>query len=72
MLDMVRAFETASGSPVPYEVVDRRPGDLAKCYANPTRAERELGWRAERTIEAMCADTWRWQSANPQGYGTTG
>ena len=68
VLDMVRAFETASGRPIPYEVVERRAGDLARCYADPTRAEAELGWRAERTIEEMCADTWRWQSANPQGY----
>ena len=68
VLEMVAAFEAGSGRPVPYEVVDRRPGDLATVYADPTRAEAELGWRATRTIEQMCADTWRWQSANPQGY----
>lgn len=68
VLDMVGAFEAASGRPVPYDIVDRRAGDLAVCYADPSRAETELGWRAERTIEEMCSDTWRWQSANPQGY----
>ncbi|NYF97414.1 UDP-glucose 4-epimerase GalE [Janibacter cremeus] len=68
VLDMVAAFETASGRPLPYEIAARRPGDLAVCYADPSRAEAELGWRAQRTIEQMCADTWRWQSENPQGY----
>lgn len=72
VLDMVHAFEAASGRPVPYEIVSRRAGDLAVCYADPTRAEAELGWRAELGIEQMCADTWRWQSANPQGYDTAG
>jgi UDP-glucose 4-epimerase len=61
VLDMVRAFERASGRPVPYEVVPRRPGDIAVCYANPALAEQELGWRAERGISQMCADAWRWQ-----------
>lgn len=68
VLEMVAAFEAGSGRPVPYEVVGRRAGDLAACYADPSRAEAELGWRATRTIEQMCADAWRWQSANPQGY----
>lgn len=68
VLEMVAAFEAGSGREVPYDVVSRRPGDLAAVYADPTRAETELGWRAERTIEQMCADTWRWQSGNPQGY----
>ena len=68
VLEMVRAFESASGRPVPHDVAPRRRGDLAVCYADPTRAETELGWRAEHTIERMCADTWRWQSANPHGY----
>lgn len=68
VLDMVHAFESASGRPIPHQVVGRRPGDLAVCYADPSRAEAELGWRAERTIEQMCADTWRWQSANPRGF----
>jgi UDP-glucose 4-epimerase len=61
VLDMVRAFEQASGRPVPYEVVPRRPGDIAACYANPALAEQELGWRAERGIKQMCIDAWRWQ-----------
>ncbi|MEN3123639.1 UDP-glucose 4-epimerase GalE [Janibacter sp. LM] len=68
VLEMVAAFAAASGRPVPYELAPRRAGDLAACYADPSRAEAELGWRATRTIEQMCADTWRWQSANPQGY----
>lgn len=68
VLEMVAAFEAASGQAVPYDVAPRRRGDLAAFWADPTRAEAELGWRAERTIEQMCADTWRWQSANPQGY----
>jgi UDP-glucose 4-epimerase len=62
VLEMVRAFEKASGRPVPYKIVGRRPGDIAICYADTTLAERELGWRAERNIDQMCADTWRWQS----------
>jgi UDP-glucose 4-epimerase len=61
VLDMVRAFEKASGRPVPYRVAPRRPGDIAQCYADPALAARLLGWKAERGIEAMCADTWRWQ-----------
>jgi UDP-glucose 4-epimerase len=61
VLDMVRAFEQASGRPVPYRIAPRRPGDIAQCYADPTLAKQLLGWRAERGIEAMCVDTWRWQ-----------
>ena len=68
VLDMVRAFERASGRPVPYRIAARRPGDIASCYADPKRALELLGWRAERGLDAMCADTWRWQSANPQGF----
>ncbi|MGD8200492.1 UDP-glucose 4-epimerase GalE [Ornithinimicrobium sp. W1679] len=68
VLELVHAFEQASGRSVPYEVVDRRPGDVASSYADPSLAERELGWRATRTVADMCADTWRWQQANPQGY----
>lgn len=68
VLDMVRAFEKASGRPVPYVIAPRRPGDIAQCYADPALAERELGWHAEFGIEEMCADAWRWQSANPEGY----
>jgi len=68
VLDVVKAFEKASGKPVPYEIVARRAGDVAQCYADPAMAERELGWRAERGLDEMCADAWRWQSANPDGY----
>jgi UDP-glucose 4-epimerase len=67
VLDMVRSFERASGKKVPYRIVGRRPGDIAACYANPARAEALLGWRATRGIDEMCADTWRWQEANPNG-----
>jgi UDP-glucose 4-epimerase len=69
VLDMVQAFERMNGVPVPYQVVERRSGDIAACYADPGRAERELGWRAELGIDDMVRDTWRWQSANPAGYG---
>jgi UDP-glucose 4-epimerase len=68
VLEMVRAFERASGRQVPFTVVGRRSGDLAAYWADPTRAREELGWSATRTIDDMCADTWRWQSTNPQGY----
>jgi UDP-glucose 4-epimerase len=68
VLEMVRAFERASGRQVPYRLVGRRPGDIAECYADPTLARELLGWRAERGIDAMCADAWRWQSTNPDGY----
>ena len=68
VLDMVRAFEQASGRPVPYELTARRPGDVASCYADPALAQRLLGWRAERGLDAMCADHWRWQKNNPSGY----
>jgi UDP-glucose 4-epimerase len=68
VLEMVAAFERASGRRVPYAIVDRRPGDIASCYADPAQAERLLGWRARLGIDAMCADGWRWQSGNPRGY----
>ena len=68
VLDMVRAFEAASGKPVPYQIVARRAGDVAQCWADPTRAAQELGWRAEYDLARMCADAWRWQSGNPEGY----
>lgn len=68
VLEVVKAFEKASGQAVPYRIVDRRPGDIAACYADPRRARELLGWFAERDIDAMCADTWRWQSANPLGF----
>ncbi|MBK1685407.1 UDP-glucose 4-epimerase GalE [Rhodoferax fermentans] len=69
VLDMVHAFEAASGKPVPYQISPRRPGDVAACYADPAYAKSLLGWQAQRDLQAMCADSWRWQSANPQGYG---
>ena len=68
VLDMVRAFEQASGKPVPYKVMARRAGDIAACYADPSLALDLLGWRAERGLADMCADAWRWQSSNPNGY----
>ena len=68
VLEIVKAFEKASGKDVPYEVVDRRPGDIAACYADPAKATKELGWSAQAGIEEMCADSWRWQSTNPSGY----
>lgn len=68
VLEMVRAFEQAAGRPVPYRIAPRRTGDIAECWADPAKAERELGWKAERGLEAMMVDTWRWQSGNPQGY----
>ena len=71
VLDMVRAFEQASGQPVPYQVAPRRAGDIAACYADPAQALALLGWRAERGLDAMCADSWRWQSGNPHGYAPT-
>jgi UDP-glucose 4-epimerase len=68
VLDVVRAFEKASGKPVPYEIVARRPGDVGSCFANPAAAQRIIGWRAQFGIERMCADHWRWQSNNPNGF----
>lgn len=68
VLDVVHAFELASNRPVPYEIVARRAGDVAQCYADPALAAELLDWRAERGIAEMCADSWRWQSANPDGY----
>ncbi len=68
VLEVVKAFEKASGQAVPCRIVDRRPGDIAACYADPRRAKELLGWSAERDINAMCADAWRWQSANPLGF----
>jgi UDP-glucose 4-epimerase len=68
VLEVVRAFETASGRPVPHEIVARRPGDIAQCYADPLLANRLLGWVARRDLAQMCADAWNWQRNNPQGY----
>jgi len=68
VLDMVKAFEKASGKTVAYKIVARRSGDIAVCYANPAKAKQEIGWEATRGIEEMCNDAWRWQSDNPNGY----
>ncbi|WP_062268101.1 UDP-glucose 4-epimerase GalE [Endozoicomonas arenosclerae] len=68
VLEMVAAFEQASGKNVPYEVTPRRSGDIAACYANPDKALQELGWKAERGLEEMVTDAWRWQADNPNGY----
>ena len=68
VLDMVRAFEDASGRNVPYKIVQRRDGDIATCFADPSYAKEILGWEAKRSIREMCEDGWRWQSNNPNGY----
>jgi UDP-glucose 4-epimerase len=68
VLEMIAAFERASGRRVPYRVAGRRDGDIAACWADPSRAHALLGWRAERSVEQACADGWRWQSGNPNGY----
>ncbi len=68
VLDMVKAFEKASGKTIAYNITARRPGDIACCYADPTFAEAELGWKAEKTLDQMMADSWRWQSQNPNGF----
>jgi UDP-glucose 4-epimerase len=68
VLEMVRAFEVATGKPVPYRMAPRRLGDIATCYADPTKAELELGWKARRGLEEMMRDTWRWLSMNPNGF----
>lgn len=68
VLDVVKAFEKASGQKVPYQIQPRRAGDIATCYSDPSKALNELGWKAERDIEEMCEDSWRWQSQNPNGY----
>jgi len=68
VLDMIKAFENASKRPVPFEMTSRRPGDIAECWADPSKAEKELGWKASRGLAVMMEDTWRWQSANPGGF----
>lgn len=69
VLDMVKAFSKACGKDLPYKIQPRRPGDIAMCYADPAKAKAELGWVAERGLDEMCEDSWRWQSNNPNGYG---
>ena len=68
VLDIVKAFEKASGVKIPYEITARRPGDIATCYADASKAKAELGWEAQYGIEEMCEDSWRWQKNNPEGY----
>jgi len=68
VLEVIKAFEQASGRAVPHQIAGRRPGDVAACYADPSLARELLGWSATRGLAQMCADTWRWQSRNPQGY----
>ena len=71
VLDMVHAFEKACGKQLPYEICPRRPGDIAECYADPSKAAKDLGWKAEFGIEEMCRDQWNWQSKNPNGYNSS-
>ncbi|MBL8122113.1 UDP-glucose 4-epimerase GalE [Candidatus Saccharibacteria bacterium] len=71
VLEMLKAFEKACGRSLPYKIVGRRPGDIATCYADPTLAHLELGWKAVHDIAEACADAWRWQSRNPEGYATS-
>ena len=68
VLDIVHAFERVNGVKVPYQIVPRRPGDIAECWADPKKAKELLGWQAEKNLEDMCRDSWRWQSQNPNGY----
>lgn len=68
VLDVVHAFEKACGKEIKYQIKPRRPGDIATCYSDATKAKEELGWVAERGIDEMCEDSWRWQSNNPNGY----
>jgi UDP-glucose 4-epimerase len=68
VMEMLRAFEKASGKKIPYHITGRRPGDIAACYADPSLAQKLLKWKAKRSLVDMCSDAWRWQSRNPQGY----
>jgi UDP-glucose 4-epimerase len=68
VLDVVKTFARVTGVPIPYEITARRPGDVAECYADATKAHRLLGWKADKTLEDMCRDAWRWQKNNPHGY----
>ena len=69
VLDMVHTFREVNGVELPYQIVDRRPGDIATCYADPSKSEKLLGWKAEKNLADMCRDSWNWQSKNPQGFG---
>ena len=68
VLEMVNTFKRISGRDVPYKITPRRPGDVAACYADPALSHQKLGWKAERNLDEMLADTWRWQKNNPNGY----
>lgn len=68
VMELVHAFERACGNQIPFKIVSRRAGDIAACYADPSKAEKELGWKATRSIDEMCQDTWNWQNNNPSGY----
>jgi UDP-glucose 4-epimerase len=68
VLDVIAAFEQATGQKIPYKIVARRPGDVSSAYADPTKAAQELAWKAERDLYDICRDGWRWQSKNPNGY----
>jgi UDP-glucose 4-epimerase len=68
VLEIVEAFKKASGNNISYKIVDRRPGDIAVCFADPSKSKKELGWEAQRGIEEMCLDSWKWQKTNPRGY----
>ncbi len=68
VLDVIHAFEKACGKELPYKIEERRPGDIAQCYADPAKAKAELDWTATREIAEMCEDSWRWQSNNPNGF----
>lgn len=68
VLEMIKGFEKASGKKIPYKIVDRRPGDIAACWADPAKAQKALGWKATKTLADMCRDTWNWQKNNPNGY----
>ncbi len=72
VLELISAFGKAAGKEIPHQISPRRPGDIGSCYASPEKANKELGWFAEKTIEDACQDSWRWQSQNPNGYGTSG
>lgn len=69
VIETIKAFKKASDRKIPFQIVDRRPGDIAACYADPSRAKVDLGWVAEKTLQQMCDDAWRWQKANPKGFG---
>ena len=68
VLDVVRAFEKSTGKKIPYDMAGRRSGDVAECFADPSKAMAELSWKAEKSLEDMCRDSWRWQRGNPEGY----